>query len=68
MGFLPRSEPACILSCDGLKAGREEGIQAMVYTLRELSIEKAIIVQKLAARFDLLPDAAEQKVEKYWKQ
>lgn len=52
----------------GRAEGREEGIRAMVSTLRSMSVEKKQIAQKLAEQFGLLPQAAEEKVKQYWKQ
>ena len=48
--------------------GREEGIRAMVSTLRSMSVEQKQIAQKLVEQFGLLPQAAEEKVKRYWKQ
>ena len=48
--------------------GREEGIRAMVSTLRSMSVEQKQIAQKLVEQFGLLPQAAEEKVKQYWKQ
>ena len=50
----------------GRQEGREEGIRAMVLTLKEFTVDKAAIVQKLVKQFELLPQAAEEKVERYW--
>lgn len=52
----------------GRAEGREEGIFAMISTLKELEIEKAVVVQKIMKQFSLLPHVAETKVEQYWKQ
>lgn len=48
--------------------GREEGIRAMVSTLRSMSVEQKQIAQKLVEQFGLLPQTAEEKVKQYWKQ
>ena len=48
--------------------GREEGIRAMVSTLRSMSVEQKQIAQKLVEQFGLSPQAAEEKVKQYWKQ
>ena len=48
--------------------GREEGIRAMVSTLRSMSVEQKQIAQKLVEQFGLLPQAAEEKVKQYWMQ
>ena len=53
---------------EGLVKGREEGISAMISTLKELEIDKDVVVQKIMKRFNLLPHVAETKVEQYWKQ
>lgn len=52
----------------GQQEAQETGIHAMVSTLQELSIDRDIIVQKLAAKFGLLPHVAEEKVQQYWLQ
>lgn len=52
----------------GLQRGQEAGIRAMVSTLQELSVDREIAIQKLAAKFGLLPQAAEEKVAQYWLQ
>lgn len=53
---------------DAREEGREEGIGAMVTTLQDLSLDRTTIAQTLAAKFDLLPDVAEEKVAQYWVQ
>lgn len=53
---------------EGRQEGQEAGIHAMVSALQELSIDRDIIVQKLAAKFSLLPHVAEEKVQQYWLQ
>lgn len=50
----------------GREQGREQGIGAMVSTLQDLSIDRKTIAQTLAAKFDLLPGVAEEKVAQYW--
>lgn len=50
------------------KDAEEKGIRAMVSTLQELSVDREIVTQKLAAKFGLLPQAAEEKVAQYWLQ
>lgn len=52
----------------GQQEAQETGIHAMVSALQELSIDRDIIVQKLAAKFGLLPHVAEEKVQQYWLQ
>ena len=52
---------------EGRQEGLEEGIRAMILTLKELSVDKAAIVQKLVKQFELLPHVAEEKVAQYWE-
>ena len=52
----------------GREKGIEEGIRAMVDTLRELSLDREAIAQKLASKFSLAPQAAAAKVAEYWEQ
>jgi len=51
---------------EGHLEGREEGIRAMVFTLKEFTTDKALIAQKLMKQFELPPQAAEEKVARYW--
>ena len=51
---------------EGRLEGRLEGIRAMVLTLKEFTSDKALIAEKLAKQFDLLPQTAMEKVEQYW--
>lgn len=51
---------------EGRQEGRLEGIRAMVLTLKEFTSDKALIAEKLAKQFDLLPQTAMEKVEQYW--
>lgn len=51
---------------EGRQEGREEGIRAMVLTLKEFTADKAAVVQRLVKQFELLPQTAEEKVERYW--
>ena len=53
---------------EGHREGREEGIRAMVITLRDLAISQDLVVQKLSEQFRLLPQTAKEKVDLYWKQ
>ena len=53
---------------EGHQLGREEGIRAMVSTLRGMSVEQKQTAQKLVEQFGLLPQTAEEKVKQYWKQ
>ena len=52
---------------EGREEGREEGISALVTTLQEFNVEKSAAVQKIMMQFHLLPQVAEEKVERYWK-
>lgn len=52
---------------EGRQEGLEEGIRAMVLTLKELSVDKVTIVQKLVKQFEQLPHVAEEKVAQYWE-
>ena len=47
---------------EGHQLGREEGIRAMVSTLRSMSVGQKQIAQKLVEQFVLLPQAADEKV------
>ena len=38
----------------------------MVLTLKEFTADKAAVVQRLVKQFELLPQTAEEKVERYW--
>ena len=51
---------------DARQEGLEKGIRAMVLTLKEFTADKAAVAQKLVKQFELLPQAAEEKVERYW--
>ena len=50
------------------KEAREEGIRAMVLTLKEFAVDKTAAVQRLVKQFELLPQVAEEKVAQYWEQ
>lgn len=54
----------------GMQAGRQQGLEtgigAMVSALQGLSIEQDVVARTLAAKFDLLPQVAEEKVKQYW--
>ena len=39
----------------------------MVLTLKEFTADKAAVAQKLVKQFELLPQAAEEKVAQYWE-
>ena len=52
----------------GHQKGLEDGICAMVATLKGLSVDKNLVAQKLVEHFGLLPQDAFKKVEQYWKQ
>lgn len=51
---------------EGRQKGREEGIRAVILTLKEFSADKASVVQRLVKQFELPPHIAEDKVEQYW--
>ncbi len=51
---------------EGVEKGRDEGIAAMVATLKRLALAKTAVVQELIRSFHLSPQAAEAKVEQYW--
>ena len=51
---------------DARQEGIETGIRAMVITLKEFTADKSAIAQKLVKQFELLPQVAEEKVERYW--
>ena len=52
---------------DARQEGREEGIRALVLTLKEFTADKAAVAQKLVKQFELLPQTAEEKVAQYWE-
>ena len=52
----------------GREEGREEGIKALVVTLKELSQTPSLVIQTLAERFDLSAEEAEEKMKLYWEQ
>ncbi len=52
---------------EGRAEGREEGIRAMILTLKEFTTDKTAIIQKLVKQFELLPQTAEEKVAQYWE-
>ena len=52
---------------DARLEGREEGIRALVLTLKEFTADKAAIAQRLMKQFELLPQTAEEKVAQYWE-
>lgn len=51
---------------DLLQQGREEGIKALVVTLKELSYGPDLVAQKVAERFDLSSEKAAEKTKQYW--
>ena len=53
---------------EGHQLGLEEGIRAVVSTLRSMAVEQKQVAQKLVEQFHLLPHAAEEKVRQYWMQ
>ena len=52
---------------DARQEGREEGIRALVLTLKEFTADKAAVAQKLVKQFELLPQTAEEKFAQYWE-
>ena len=52
---------------EGQQEGLEKGIRAMVLTLKEFTADRAAVAQKLVKQFELLPQAAEEKVAQYWE-
>ena len=52
---------------DARQEGHEEGIRALVLTLKEFTADKAAVAQKLVKQFELLPQTAEEKVAQYWE-
>ena len=53
---------------DLLQQGREEGIKALVVTLKELSYGPDLVAQKVAERFDLSSEKAAEKTKQYWSE
>lgn len=51
---------------EGRSEGLETGIRAMVSMMQEFSMDRETAARKLAAKFDLPPQAAAEKVEQYW--
>lgn len=47
--------------------GREEGVAALVNTLREFGCSKEIIIDKLVEKLQLSELVAGQYVQKYWE-
>ena len=47
--------------------GREDGIRAMVHTLKSLSLDRKTVEKTLSEQFGLSPQAAEEKVRQYWQ-
>lgn len=52
---------------EGRQEGQEEGIQALVTTLKEMSLDQETVTQKLVEKFGLPPQAAMKRVSKYWE-
>lgn len=48
--------------------GQEDGIRVMVDFMRRQSMAQDAAVRELVEQFGLLPQTAEEKVRKYWKQ
>ena len=53
---------------EGRSEGLETGISAMVAMMQEFSMDRETAARKLAAKFDLLPQVAQEKVDQYWVQ
>ena len=51
----------------GIQKGQEEGIRVMVNFMRRQSMGQDAAAKELAEQFGLLPQAAAEKVRKYWK-
>ena len=52
---------------EGQREGLEQGIRAMILTLKEFMPDMETAAQKLAERFDLSLQTAREKVTKYWE-
>ena len=52
----------------GRQEGQEDGTRVMVDFMRRQSMAQDAAVRELVEQFGLLPQAAEEKVRKYWKQ
>ena len=52
----------------GREEGREEGIKALVVTLKRLSQGLDLVIQTVAERFGLSLEEAEEKTKQYWEQ
>ena len=51
---------------DGAKNELEHGICQLITTLREFSIAKETVIQKLQEKYDLSEEKAEEYMKKYW--
>lgn len=49
-----------------LQEGRQEGIRAMIMTLKEFTEDKAVVAQKITKSFGLPLQDAEALVEQHW--
>lgn len=52
----------------GVEVGRKKGIQAVIETCMELKVSKENTLEKIAIKFDLTKDKAQEYMEKYWKE
>ena len=52
---------------EGREEGRKEGIQATIETMQEVGSSKEVTVTKVADKFNLLPEEADEYVKSYWK-
>ena len=48
------------------KKGEEKGIKAMILTLKELNVDKAIVIDKISTHFHLQSNVAKGYVETNW--
>lgn len=53
---------------EGRMEMREEGIKALVVTLKKLSHAPDLVIQTVAEQFGLSPEEAEEKAKQYWEQ
>ena len=51
----------------GRKREREKGIQTVIETCQELKVSKENTLEKIAIKFDLTKDKAQEYMEKYWR-
>ena len=51
---------------EGREEGREQGIRALVETVRDFTQDRDAAIQRLIRAFSLSPDTAAEKVAQYW--